>query len=259
MVFRTGQVEVRDACVLGRWDTQISELYELSLPSSRQNSSSDRSIPAICQLSLFDVTAFYYPYFRIFFLHFAILQAVQCFKLKFLNHVPRFNSDLNSQYYKPAEHFLLAPLAKLKLKGLQLRANGSRNSTNLPYHWKQERPASLGHLGPVVKRWTSMLVCFHPLRGCLLTALRTSSKATTVWPLATLCNHVPKPLHQGLRSSRYYVLSSDSITIQCDSHRSQTDNTTETHRRLADEITRIYKDTIPGVTSPEKKKRLEEL
>ncbi|KAH7382867.1 hypothetical protein BKA64DRAFT_683384 [Cadophora sp. MPI-SDFR-AT-0126] len=88
---------------------------------------------------------------------------------------------------------------------------------------------------------------------------KTSSKATTVWPLYALRGHVPKVLHQGLRDSNYYVTSSDSISIQCDSTRSQTGNKDETYARLHDEISRIYKRRVPGITSPEQKQKIEHL
>ncbi|KAG4434943.1 hypothetical protein IFR05_009584 [Cadophora sp. M221] len=88
---------------------------------------------------------------------------------------------------------------------------------------------------------------------------KTSSKATTVWPLYALQGHVPKVLHQGLRGSNYYVASSDSISIQCDTTRSQSGNKEETHTRFHDEITRIYKKRVPGVTSPEQKQKVEHL
>ncbi len=88
---------------------------------------------------------------------------------------------------------------------------------------------------------------------------RTSSKATTVWSLQALLSHVPKVLHQDLRSSRYYVSSSDSIIIQCDTSRSQSENEGETHKRLAEEIDRIYRKRVPGITPPEQKKKIQEL
>jgi peptidyl-tRNA hydrolase ICT1 len=88
---------------------------------------------------------------------------------------------------------------------------------------------------------------------------RTSSKATTIWPISSLQSHVPKVFIPELRSCRYYVSSSDSITIQCDSSRSQPENTEETHRKLAEEIKRIYKKRVPGITTPEQKARIEQL
>ncbi|CZT01370.1 related to Similarity to human DS-1 protein [Rhynchosporium graminicola] len=88
---------------------------------------------------------------------------------------------------------------------------------------------------------------------------KTSSKAITVWPLYALRSHVPKVLHQGLLDSRYYVASSESISIQCDTARSQSDNKEETHTRLHDELAQIYKMRVPGVTSPEQKQKIEHL
>lgn len=70
---------------------------------------------------------------------------------------------------------------------------------------------------------------------------------------------VPKVIHRGLLRSSYYVASSHSILIQCDSNRSQTDNKEETHGRLYEEIKRIYKASVPGITSAEQKKRVEQL
>jgi len=49
------------------------------------------------------------------------------------------------------------------------------------------------------------------------------------------------------------------MAIKCDSHRSREDNAKETHKRLVEEITKIYKDRVPGVTDPEQKKRVVEL
>ncbi|KUJ14664.1 uncharacterized protein LY89DRAFT_698343 [Mollisia scopiformis] len=88
---------------------------------------------------------------------------------------------------------------------------------------------------------------------------KTSSKATTTWPLHALLRHVPKVLHQDLRACRYYVPSSDSITIQCDTDRNQSNNREETYQRLTDEIAKMYKKRVPGVTSLEQKKRVENL
>lgn len=89
--------------------------------------------------------------------------------------------------------------------------------------------------------------------------IRTSSKATTNWPRSALATHMPKALHQSLKNSRYYVSSSDSISIQCDSHRGQTENEEENYRRLHDEISQIYKRSVPGVTTQEKKQKHEAL
>ena len=141
----------------------------------------------------------------------------------------------------------------------------SQNQWFLPKLLKQP---SLAHLDPVDKRQTSKYSISAPKKNKknlylqqLMSVLlkRTSSKATTNWPRSALATHMPKALHQSLKTSRYYVSSSDSISIQCDSHRGQTENEEENYRRLHDEISQIYKRSIPGVTSQEKKQKHEEL
>lgn len=93
----------------------------------------------------------------------------------------------------------------------------------------------------------------------LLMAIRTSSKANTTWALSALKDHVPKILIPELRDCRYYVASSDVIAIQCDAHRSRTQNKTETHDKLHEEIKRLYSQRVPGVTSPEQKAKIDQL
>ncbi|RKF81057.1 hypothetical protein GcC1_030003 [Golovinomyces cichoracearum] len=88
---------------------------------------------------------------------------------------------------------------------------------------------------------------------------KTSSKATTVWPLDLLIPHIPSALHADLKKSRYFISSSQSLSIQCDSHRSQSFNEAETHKRLYHEINEIYHSVVPGTTSPEQRKRVEKL
>jgi len=77
--------------------------------------------------------------------------------------------------------------------------------------------------------------------------------------MSSLEHHVPKVLLRGLHDGRYYVASSDSIQIQCDSYRSQGDNKAETFRRLHGEIKEIYNRDVPGVTPPEQVAKLEQL
>lgn len=88
---------------------------------------------------------------------------------------------------------------------------------------------------------------------------KTSSKATTVWPIGSLQRYIPEVLIPELRACRYYVSSSDSITIQCDSSRSQSENTEQTHHRLMEEVKRIYKNKVPGATTAEQKAKIEKL
>ncbi|KAF4631311.1 hypothetical protein G7Y89_g6820 [Cudoniella acicularis] len=88
---------------------------------------------------------------------------------------------------------------------------------------------------------------------------KTSSKAVTSWPVSKLLPLLPQVLHDDLRKSSYYVSSSDTIKIDCDSHRTQSQNQEETHERLVQEIKRIYRSTVPGATSKEQKDKVSEL
>jgi peptidyl-tRNA hydrolase ICT1 len=75
----------------------------------------------------------------------------------------------------------------------------------------------------------------------------------------SLTFYVPKILHHGLRASRYFSWRTDSIAIQSDTHRSFQLNFEETHKRLAEEIREVYKTTVPGVTSSEQQKKVDQL
>ncbi|KAH8661462.1 peptidyl-tRNA hydrolase domain-containing protein [Tricladium varicosporioides] len=88
---------------------------------------------------------------------------------------------------------------------------------------------------------------------------KTSSKATTTWDMKTLQAHVPKALHPGLRGSNYYVMSSDSIRIDSDIYRNQSENKEETHQRLNEMIRSIYRSIVPGVTSEKQKMKVDGL
>ncbi len=156
---------------------------------------------------------------------------------------------------EPTRHGL-AVIVKLQIS--MLRENGFGDSTSRLYQRRSPRQNFRGPVGQVVRKSTSMLNCLVHLVFCSLSH-RTSSKATTVWNLDVLYPHVPRFLHQGLRDSRYHVSSSNCIKMQCDSSRSQSDNRAENHQKLYDEITRIYKQRVPGITPPEQLKKIEQL
>ncbi|KAI3339106.1 peptidyl-tRNA hydrolase domain-containing protein [Ustulina deusta] len=86
---------------------------------------------------------------------------------------------------------------------------------------------------------------------------KTESKATSVWPISELSKGLPKLVRSALRSSRYYAMRSDSITIQAQTQRSRTANTDENHQKLADELLRIYREKVPNATSEKKIKKHE--
>lgn len=70
---------------------------------------------------------------------------------------------------------------------------------------------------------------------------------------------LPLIISKGLRRGTYYVKNTDAIQIQCDSSRNRTDNKEETHRRLNEEIKRIYRTTVPGKASVEQQQRVKHL
>ncbi|KAI1187515.1 peptidyl-tRNA hydrolase domain-containing protein [Nemania serpens] len=86
---------------------------------------------------------------------------------------------------------------------------------------------------------------------------KTESKATSVWPVSELSKGLPKLMRSALRSSRYYSMRNDAITIQAQTQRSRTANTDENHQKLVEELRRIYQERVPSATSDEKVKKHE--
>jgi peptidyl-tRNA hydrolase ICT1 len=77
--------------------------------------------------------------------------------------------------------------------------------------------------------------------------------------MRALQKYIPKALINGLLACRYYSAKSDSIQIDCDAKRDRTENKNETHRKLHDMIKKIYKDRIPGISSPEQQSKVDKL
>ncbi|ETS73752.1 hypothetical protein PFICI_14698 [Pestalotiopsis fici W106-1] len=88
---------------------------------------------------------------------------------------------------------------------------------------------------------------------------KTETKATTVWAVHELTRILPKLMHPALRTSRYYTSRNDSLTIQAQTQRSRTANTDENVQKLVEEIQRIYRESVPGVTTAKKIKKYEAL
>lgn len=84
---------------------------------------------------------------------------------------------------------------------------------------------------------------------------RTETKATTVWPIHELTRSLPKLMHAGLRSSRFYTGGNDSLTFQAQTTRSRTANAEENLEKLVEELQRIYQMSVPGETSVKKVKK----
>ncbi|OLN94307.1 hypothetical protein CCHL11_02806 [Colletotrichum chlorophyti] len=88
---------------------------------------------------------------------------------------------------------------------------------------------------------------------------KTESKALTSWPVKDLLPVLPKLLHRGIRTSKYYTAGSDSLTFQAQTHRNRAANMDENQQKLIDEVKRIYQEAVPGETSADKKKKHAEI
>jgi peptidyl-tRNA hydrolase ICT1 len=88
---------------------------------------------------------------------------------------------------------------------------------------------------------------------------KVNSKATLKVGLDSLLKHVPNALHSEIRCSRYVAARSDSIIIQADDSRKQTDNALSCYARLHQVIVEAGKKALPGETSAEQAKRVQTL
>ena len=86
-----------------------------------------------------------------------------------------------------------------------------------------------------------------------------NSKATLRVPLEPLLPLLPNLLHPGIRSSRYYASKSNSMVIQCDEHRKQSDNVNGCYARLHHVISDIATNAIPGETTDAQRGRVKNL
>lgn len=62
-----------------------------------------------------------------------------------------------------------------------------------------------------------------------------------------------------IMSSRYHAAKSGDIVIQADDSRKQNDNVNACFRKLHEMIVQAGRDTVPGETTPEQIKRVEQL
>lgn len=88
---------------------------------------------------------------------------------------------------------------------------------------------------------------------------KVSSKATLRIQTGHLLPLVPKLLQPAVLNSRYHAAKSGDIVVQADDSRKQTDNVNGCMRKLYQLLEQAGKDAVPGETSPEQTKRVEEL
>ena len=70
---------------------------------------------------------------------------------------------------------------------------------------------------------------------------------------------MPKLLHGHILESRYHAVKTSDLVIQADDSRKQNDNVNACFRKLHDLILQAGREAVPGETSPEQVKRVEDL
>jgi len=75
-------------------------------------------------------------------------------------------------------------------------------------------------------------------------------------PLDTLLRHVPVALHSDIRRSRHVATKSNTIVVQADDSRKQSDNAQSCYRRLYQAIAEAAQRAVPSETSAEQAQRV---
>jgi predicted ATPase len=88
---------------------------------------------------------------------------------------------------------------------------------------------------------------------------RVNSKATLKVPLDALLDHVPAALHGEIRRSRYVAARSNTIIVQADDSRKQSDNAHSCYKRLYEAIAEAGRHAVPAETSAEQMQRVKDL
>jgi len=88
---------------------------------------------------------------------------------------------------------------------------------------------------------------------------KVNSKATLKVPLDALLQHVPTPIHNELRRSRYVAVRANALVVQADDSRKQSDNAHSCYRRLYEAIAEAGKHAVPAETSAEQAQRVRHL
>ncbi|KAF1946686.1 hypothetical protein EJ02DRAFT_217451 [Clathrospora elynae] len=88
---------------------------------------------------------------------------------------------------------------------------------------------------------------------------KVNSKATLKVPLDTLLHHVPAALHGEIRQSRYVAARSNTMIVQADDSRKQSDNAHSCYKRLYEAIAEAGHSAIPSETSAEQVQHVKDL
>jgi peptidyl-tRNA hydrolase ICT1 len=89
--------------------------------------------------------------------------------------------------------------------------------------------------------------------------VRVSSKATLRIPIHSLLPLLPKLLHPHILNSRYHAARSNDVVIQADDARKQNENVNSCFRRLHELVVDAGRAAVPGETSQDTVKRVEQL
>jgi peptidyl-tRNA hydrolase ICT1 len=90
-------------------------------------------------------------------------------------------------------------------------------------------------------------------------AQRVNSKATLKVPLDALLHHVPVALHGEISRSRYVAPRTNTIIVQADDSRKQSDNAHSCYKRLYNAIAEAGHQAVPTETSAEQVQRVKDL
>jgi peptidyl-tRNA hydrolase ICT1 len=78
-------------------------------------------------------------------------------------------------------------------------------------------------------------------------------------PLDALLHHVPAVLHGEIRRSRYVAARSNTIIVQADDSRKQSDNAHSCYKRLYEAIAEAGQHAVPAETSADQVQRVKDL
>jgi peptidyl-tRNA hydrolase ICT1 len=91
----------------------------------------------------------------------------------------------------------------------------------------------------------------------LIDIVRVNTKATLRVSLTRLLPLIPPLLHDRIKASRYHAAKSNSLIIQADDSRKQSENAQSCFARLQSLIAEAATTSIPGETSTEQRERIE--
>ncbi|KAF1844069.1 uncharacterized protein K460DRAFT_368942 [Cucurbitaria berberidis CBS 394.84] len=88
---------------------------------------------------------------------------------------------------------------------------------------------------------------------------KVNSKATLRVPLDALLHHVPTALHGHIKRCRYAAAKSNTLLVQADDSRKQSDNAHSCYKRLYEAIVEAGHNAVPAQTSAEQVQRVKDL